>query len=301
MPGQPPLTSSSLVLTAVMTLVAGCSPAERVVAVGRMDGAVSQDRPGVPFGVPQLITGLVQPAAALQDPTLTADELEMYFSSGNDIWRTIRADIGQVWPPGVRVEELSTTDRDLEPEVSADGLTIYLVRDPMALDPDFRIFVSQRASRSEIWGPPQVLTLGSPNTDRGPTVDRRGLTLVFSSTRVGGEFDLYLVRRSSAVAPWDATPLPLPEVNSGGPDWDPGLFLDGLGLVFGTRPGGASTTTDLFESTRASETSRFAAPTSMTDLNSPMSEGDPWLSNDGRHIVFSSERDGTSRLYEAWR
>lgn len=287
-------------IVAVWTLGGSCST-ERIVAERKTDGS-APDRPIGTFGTPQLVGGLLDPADALQDPTLSGDELELYFSStklgNNDIWRSTRADINQPWGRAVRVEELSTADRDLEPDVSFDGLTIYLSRDPMATDPNFRVFVAQRPSRSSPWNAPQLVTLGIPSTDRGPTIDRAGLNLVFGSNRAGS-FDLFSSRRTNTTAAFDL-PQALSELNSPSEDWDPALFLDGLSLAFGSRRTSV-TTTDLFETSRPSVDAPFAIPVLMRELNSAQSEGDPWLSNDGRHIVFSSERDGTSRLYEAWR
>jgi hypothetical protein len=36
-------------------------------------------------------------------------------------------------------------------------------------------------------------------------------------------------------------------------------------------------------------------------LNSPALDADPWLSEDLHYVIFTSARDGTQRLYEAWR
>ena len=39
----------------------------------------------------------------------------------------------------------------------------------------------------------------------------------------------------------------------------------------------------------------------MTDLNTELAEQDPWLSQDGRHILFASNRNGPMRIYECRR
>jgi len=162
------------------------------------------------------------------------------------------------------------------------------------------VWVAQRQSRSDRWGAPQLVDLGTTAADRGPTVDSRGLVMVLASERGSGDMDLFMSTRATATAAWGA-PGSLGEINSPVFDWDPGLYHDGLGLVFGSRRAGDRTTSDLFETTRANDGAPFDTPRALDALNSPMSEGDPWLSNDGRHIVFSSDRNGVSELYESWR
>ena len=39
----------------------------------------------------------------------------------------------------------------------------------------------------------------------------------------------------------------------------------------------------------------------VSELNTDDSEEDPWISEDGRHIFFMSDRNGRRRIYEASR
>ena len=57
----------------------------------------------------------------------------------------------------------------------------------------------------------------------------------------------------------------------------------------------------LFYANRATVTDEFSAPQPATELN-VNDDGDPWLSDDGHHIVFDSRRGGgPTKIYEAWR
>jgi Tol biopolymer transport system component len=61
-------------------------------------------------------------------------------------------------------------------------------------------------------------------------------------------------------------------------------------------------TTDLFQTARSDVSSPFASRVDpISELNTSHSEEDPWVSQDGRHILFVSDRDGRSRIYEARR
>lgn len=296
-----------LLVAAIPSLLVGCHARDRVIATWQLDGSPPQlDGPGTdaasgPFGAVRIISGLLDPGDALQDPTLSPDELEMFFASDKagtfDVWRSTRTALDQPWSRGVVVDELSTPAREVEPELSEDMLTIYISRD---IGENFQLFVSQRPTRLSPWGPAQVINLGQVSTDHGPTIDRQGLTLIFSSSRPGPDFDLYQARRPNQTAEW-AAPVPIGELNSEWQDWDPRLFRNGLALAFGSRRAGDNSTTDLFQSARPTLAAPFGAVMAMVELNSPAAEGDPWLSNDGRHVVFASEREGFSQLYEAWR
>ena len=65
---------------------------------GRADVGTS-----APFGAPIMVAGLRTVADTLQDPTLSADELELYFMSvtgtNADIWRSQRARATDAWVP----------------------------------------------------------------------------------------------------------------------------------------------------------------------------------------------------------
>ncbi|MES1172410.1 MAG: hypothetical protein ABUL77_04160 [Bacteroidota bacterium] len=295
-------------VAAAIALVGGCVPRERVVAFKNEGDAGGGGAGGVagaggPFGAPTPFAGLLDPTDLVQDPSLSPDELEIYFAAVKngtyDIWMSARPAVGQPWRAAVPVAELSTASDDYEPDLSADGLTLHFSSDRPNTSP-FRIWVSHRGSRSDPWGVPQPVDLGMSRSDRGPTMDARGLTLVFVSEPSQVDLELYLATRSSPTAAW-GPPRSLDEINSPAFDWDPGLFRGGLGLVFASRRDRLNDASHLYETSRSSEGSRFSPPRPLVELNGARSEGDPWLSDDGRHIVFASERTGVSRLYEAWR
>jgi hypothetical protein len=57
---------------------------------------------------------------------------------------------------------------------------------------------------------------------------------------------------------------------------------------------------DLFYARRAKDTDPFGPPVPITDLNSDdTDERDPWISVDGKHFFFSSDRSGDHAIYES--
>jgi hypothetical protein len=293
---------SNALLWGVLTALAGacaCSNGDRLI--GRVD--IVQTPSADPFGTPSEITELTDPDADQQDPTLTRDELELYFTRSvagapGDIWRSTRALVGDPWLAPQRVAELSSDSNDSTPEVSADGLTLYFASDrPDAIAS--QLWRSQRASRTSAWATPVRNTNPVPGTrDLSPSLDDSGLWLAFGSVRASSSgFDLYLTSRTAPSDPWAAVQV-LDSLNSSSDDFDPALFLGATRIIFNSLRNDAG---DLFQAARSSTSDPFGAPTAVTELNSSKSEGDPWVSADGRRIYFASRRSGVETMYSAAR
>jgi Tol biopolymer transport system component len=258
-----------------------------------------------PFGPPQLVAGIRSDTDDVQDPALSDDELEIFFTSPtggiNDIWSARRAATADPWGAAAPVAELSSAQDDEDPELSADGLTIMFASDRAG--DGVRLYVATRLDRDQPWGAPQpVLGLGTSVLDRAPALDGADLQLVFASQRGTAEVPhLYAATRADAAAGWTEA-VELTAINSAWQDVDPALFAAGRGLIFASRRAGGGQTSDLFETVRASASAPFdAAPRALGELNSGSSEGDPWVSQDGRHLLFVSDRNGRSRIYETRR
>jgi Tol biopolymer transport system component len=252
-----------------------------------------------------MVTGLRSQTDDLQDPTLTSDELEIFFLSVtngmSDIWKSQRATATAPWGAASLVAELSSPSRDEDPSLSRDGLTIYLSSDRVEAG-TMRLWFSRRSARDQPWAPPeQILTLGTSTQDVAATVDASGLRMVFASERDNLNYHLFASVRPDLSAAWGAAES-LATVNSEWQDRDPALFNQGNDLVFSSRRTGQGRTSDLFHIARPDPTAAFAgAAVPLPELNSDAWEGDPWLSEDGRHILFVSDRTGTPRIYEARR
>jgi Tol biopolymer transport system component len=298
-----PKTWPSLLVAWLVVLTAnGCSIDQR--SLGRFS-VVSGDGGAevwVPFGPVTIHPALATANASQADPTLTADELDLYFSSNPntdwDIWLVQRASSTDLWGTPAKVDELSSTSLDETPEVSADGLTIYLASDRPGGPAGEHLWVSHRATRAGPWDPPEPVTdFVGGDKDLSPTLQKDQLIMVFASLH-GSDWDLYETTRASTSDPW-GTPTPLTELNSPQFDWDPALYGEGTGVVFASRR--LNTSNSLFYATRATVTDEFSAPQPATELN-VNGDGDPWLSDDGHHIVFDSRRGGgPTKIYEAWR
>ncbi len=242
------------------------------------------------FSAPVKLTAL-NSAASDDDPSLTGDELEIYFASyraggpgPENIYRSTRSGPSAAWSPPQLVAELNSTSLDCTPRVSLDGLTITFAS---ARSGSFELYVSTRATRSAPWSAPQPLaSLGSSADDYGGSLSPSGLTLVFYSDR-GGDLDLYVSKRATTGAAWGA-PAELSELSTpheeGGPQLD---ATEKVLFFFSTRPGGKGGR-DLWMATRSSPGALFGTPTPILELNTAGEESDLWISTDLRRIYFGS-------------
>jgi hypothetical protein len=257
------------------------------------------------FGPAMLIAELSDPLASDDDPTLTADLLEIYFDSNRagsgDIWMSKRPTVSDPWAAPSLVVELSTADSETTPTLAPNGLTIYIASQrPSGLGGD-AIWKSTRTSRADPWTAPVYVTeLDSLESDNGAAPDAALLQMVLTSHRNGGGADLFRTSRASTSDPWD-TPTFLTELNTLDSEANAHLSPNGLVLTFSSnRPGGAGAS-DLYITSRASLGDPFDPPIAIVELASASSDADPWLSGDGSTMFFSSDRTGNSELYVATR
>jgi hypothetical protein len=255
-----------------------------------------------PWGPPILLS-TVSSNVDDSDPSLTGDLLELYFSSarpgglgGRDVWRSNRLSPSDPWGTPVNVVELSSTFEDSNAEVSLDGLVVYITSGRAGAG--LGIYVATRATRGIPWNEPiPVPELDSSNTDYIGNLDGAQLRIVVGSNRPGGlgSFDTYAATRATIADTW-STPVLVPVVNTADDDFGAHQSYDATVLYFTSNRAGGPGMRDIY----------VATPTTLVpivELCSTAIDDDPWVSPDGRTILFASDRlGGTARdLYVATR
>ena len=294
----------AVLIVAALATALGCLDADRLIAVGRDGGGAR--RGGFRLATPVPVAGLRDDTDDIQDPALTGDELEIYFVSPtggvNDIWSSRRTSATGAWGPSALVTELASTGNDEDPDLSDDGLTIHFASDRAG--DGVRLYVS-RARRATSRGccPNRRVIWDSRCRIARPAWMPRNCR--WCSGRSG---ERRRCRNSTARpapiqgAAWQDI-VELTAINSAWQDLDPALYAAGRALIFASRRTGQGRTADLYRTARADERAPFdVTPVAIDELNTAdSSEGDPWLSEDGRHILFASDRSGRNRIYEARR
>ena len=295
---------------ALALLVTGCGfehgrlggggDAATVSGDGAHDTGVDSVTPIGPWSAPTRIAELTQTGTSMDDPTLTADMLEIYFNSnrsGNDeIWKATRATTADAWSSIGLVTELNSAARESDPEVAPDGLTIWFASERMGGSGADDLYMATRLSRAIPWSTPiRLVPLCSNAADAGSTVGANGTRIIFWSTRSGGAggADLYEAIGNANI--W-GSPQRIAALSTSANDYDPFFTPDALTVFFDSeRPGVGMQ--DLHVATRPALNMPFGSPQRIDELNTIERDMDPWLTPDLRTMVFASTRSGQNELY----
>jgi hypothetical protein len=248
--------------------------------------------PDPQFGDPGRPLANINSALTDQTPTLTADLLEIYFTSyrspgpgQGDIWHARRSSREEAFGEASLVSELSTPSRDVSPAISRDGLTLWLASDRPGSSGGLDIWKSERASLDEPWGGVQLVPdLNSTSDDLPRPLAQDERMMPLASKREGGVLQTFLATRASRDAPFEVEPLGLQSAAGMA-----GGFLseDGRLLFFHRGADGG----DLYLAWRRSTAEPFAdPPLALETVNSLSVERDPWVSADQTRFFFSSDR-----------
>jgi Tol biopolymer transport system component len=252
------------------------------------------------FGVPERLLELA-PAAENSNPTLTADGLDLFYTSKPDknddthVWHAVRSSPSGPFVTPELVDSVSSDSFDTSPAISSDGLTLWLAS--KRGDGDLDIYVSQRSSRDAAWPSPELVpALNSEKREIPRPPGAKGLIMPLSSDR-DGPYWIYLARRASADADFGTPELVQSLADPERIAVDAFLTDDGLTLFFAGAPA-EKDPQDLYVCNRSSLDSDFGPAEPLTGLNTENDERDPWLSPDGTVLYFASNReDGILDIY----
>lgn len=258
-------------------------------------GAESADQRPV-FGPPRLIEELSVADAKDQDPTLTADGLEIFFFSERtgeaELWTARRAHVDSSWEPPTQVMELASPELDMNPSVSGDGLRLWFhsQREPSG------VYFTERSSRSEPWAVPVHIEAFGGNIAPAPSASE--LRMAISILANPDDRDILETTRSDRNAAWGPL-FEIPGLNGPADDSTPFLVDEGRTILFSSSRTGFG---DLYWARRPDFDSPVNTPEALTELNvADALETHPHLSPDGQRIFFGSTRTGVADLYEAIR
>lgn len=259
---------------------------------------------------------VVNSSAADNNPTLSADELSLYFASdrpgglgGTDIWVARRASPDAPWGIPVHLgAPVSSPSADGGPVLSADGHLLFIHSNRPGGYGANDIWVARRADPNDDAGWEAPVNLGSdvntPDEEQAPAYvqSEHGGTLYFNrGNQIVSQSDLYraVVKHNGQTGgPGTAvTELNDPTASDAGST----VRADGREILFSTRAGGVGGT-DIWVSTRQSVNDPWSAPVNWEGppFNTAVAEQQPDLSHDGRTLLFSSNRPGGSGGNDIW-
>jgi OOP family OmpA-OmpF porin len=194
------------------------------------------------------------------------------------------------------------------PCLSQDGLILLFGaarRNSLGvLDED--IYMATRETTAEAFGPaqnlgPTVNALGFG--DYSPELSLDGLTLYFSSSRLGGhgDADLYVTTRASINDPWEPAQNLGPGVNTASFEGQPSVSANGKTLYWDSVRLDGFGDSDIWMATRENVGEPFGLAVNLGPaVNTPGPEFGPALNQNEKQLFFSSGRPGNVGQIDIW-
>lgn len=205
-----------------------------------------------PFGEPRELTALAAGLVGVQQPTMTADGLLMFFvgvtSSDADLFTASRASPSAEFTNRRAAIEVSSNASESFPSLTPDGAELWFSSEPGVGQP--RHFVRSVRDNLGSYGVASgVSELTSTKSEAGIAFSADGLTIYFGSERDGGkgDVDIYTARRQTLNAAFGPA-TPVAELNTGSAEYPGWLSADGCRLYFASD---RSNNSDLFVASRA--------------------------------------------------
>lgn len=283
-------------LTALPLMAAACSSA--VVSLG------DQNPPKYSFGPAELIPELSDPVAKTDNPTLTADLRDIFFTSERgggpaEIWTATRAEPTDRFGAPELVTAVNSPSIETSPIVSGDGLTLWLGSDRSGGRGDLDIWVSSRKTRTAAWSAPENLDpLNSTGKDIPRLPGQHDLVMPLGSDRAERNYySIFFATRESGTAAFESPEI-VQEVSARSVSTIDGFLTeDGTALFYVSGP--AFGAADMFVRARRTTSEAFGDAMPLDGLNTSNDERDPWLTADGKQLYFSSDRSGHYEIYVA--
>jgi Tol biopolymer transport system component len=252
------------------------------------------------------------PTANEQAPALSSDGHALYFCSnrppsvGNDLWVSRRTGESDQWGTPVNLGPgVNSAGGDCGPSLSKDGLRLFFTSNRAGGAGNNDIYMTLRSDPTDdlSWGTPVRLgpDVNTPAFEFSPFITKEGddgtAELYFERGPSNGQTDIFVATidpQGIALGPAAA----VVELNSSEADGRPTLRFDKREMLLHSNRDGRGGNFDLFVSTRQSPAHPWSTPVPVIDLNvSPMHEIHPYLSKDGRTVVFVR---GTGVANDIW-
>lgn len=254
--------------------------------------------PTAPFGAGRPIGGLSNGGGLRLSP----DELTTYFA-GNDgqLYVAARGSLDADFAPATPLSSLNTTQHEVAPTVTADGLMIVFQRSPTASDPNADLLYAQRSSVLLPFEAPMFPpTFNRTAFEGSPYLRPDGKALYWARFLSTTDSD---IRRSpgdydAGIAPAFGTGLTLAELDSPVVEISPVVSPDELRIFWASnRTDGALATSgglDIYTASRSVVTAAFGDLTKLNVLDTAAAELPSWVSPDGCRLYFDRNSGGGS-------
>jgi len=251
-----------------------------------------------------------------QSPVLSSDGLSLYFASDRpgglgdvDLWVSHRASHDSPWGTPVNLGPgINSPGVESGPNLSPDGHLLFFQSSRLGGQGSNDIYVSRRDDTDDdfSWGTPVNLgpDVNTAAAEVAPWYQQRdaeGPTLYFDRGPSNVFADIYKAPMTRDGHPRGPGTLVAELSTSDFNDGRMTVRADGREIIFfSDRPGGLGVT-DLWTSTRRTLREPWSPPVNLgAPPNSPDQDLLPFLSRDGRTLLFTSTRPGGLGNFDIW-
>ena len=276
------------------------TPAQLIDDANRVDAPISSDDAVIidastvdaalgAWSAPARVVPAAEAAVSEDDASLSPDELEMTFAivvgTQKQLSRIKRTSTASPWGPVASLNIQIAAITDQTPRYAKDGLTLYFASNRNGTED---IFTMTRATTASAWSAPTPLAeVNTTARERWFAPCDGGRYLLISDRTTADNLDVYEGTFGGGA------PTRLANFSSATSETGAFLSFNCKHAFFATTIG---TTLGVMESFRIANA--WTTPTPVLEINTATSgEQDPWMSNDGKRMLFVSNALGTNDVY----
>jgi hypothetical protein len=242
----------------------------------------------------------------LWGPGISGDGVHLYFGhteGDEDLFVARRAGSDPInFARAEALSTLNTLGSEGTPFVTLDGLSLYFYATRAGGPGDRDLWHAIRPDIDGAFDNPELVSgVNAEGYDHLPWLSADELTLCYTTLRAdgAGQSDIWVATRGSKNDPFTDHHL-LPGINTEAREDAVAFSPDGLTVFFSTDRDTRSDL-DIWQATRGASDEDFADARVIAVLNSDKEDTNLSLTNDGRHLYFSSGRSGEQRIWVASR
>ncbi len=254
----------------------------------------------VTFEPPRKLVELQNGTGDFANPSVSFDELAIYFEHRGDPWGASRLSSGDPFGMPELVSELQTSMRDSRISTTMDDRVAVFASDRTGTLGALDLWQATRGPDG-VFGAPSSSLFASINTagnEFDPELTPDGLDLYWAPDTAGLQ-QIHHASRTTIDAAFDHDAVVAVTAPGQNAYYDPGISPDQRVLVFAADDGSSNADSRLFYATRATPADDFGLALELVELDTTSHDGDADLAADGCTLYFSSNRDGNTAIYAA--
>lgn len=253
----------------------------------------------IKFNAPVRVEELRQAGVSSGNPSLSPDNLEIYFNRMNNLFRATRTSLTTAFSQALSVTELQSPAEESRLTITVDGLLAIFSSARVGTLGGLDLWQATRSSPADVFGSitsDPLRAINDDNSQFDPEITADGLDLYWAPV-FGQSQTIHRASRTKITDLFDAGTTLAITAPGTTEIFDPTVSPDQTVIVFAGQNGAASSP-HLFYSTLATD-GTYSSALPVPDVGSSLRDGDAELSADGCTLFFTSNRQGQNDIYAA--